>query len=315
MKEKRPEVITVGIVFSDQIMSGFTRLPEWGKEVFGVHSGPFIGGGSAITAVRLEKLGVHCKCVARVGNDAFGGWFHEQLKEYGVDTESLYCDAAARTNITVAITSKTDRSYVSYLGMAEESELKILDEICVNELSHNVNTYRHVHLCGHKHDIGCIRQMKKYGVTLSLDIGWDETERWDGIIELLKWVDVFMPNEFEALRITGSTGIDEALRILQSYTKAVVIKRGASGSIGLKGSQYASAPAFIVDAIDATGAGESFNAGYLYGMLSGFSLSQSLTIGNACGALAVMQPGGLSKLLGINDVYNFIKGEKHETNL
>ncbi len=128
-----------------------------------------------------------------------------------------------------------------------------------------------------------------------MDTNWDPTERWnDGLTEALRHVDVFLPNEQEALAISGAPSLEIALERLNRRIPTVAVKQGAQGATVRQGQASAHDPGFRVGVVDTTGAGDSFNAGFLYGYLHGWSLSDSLALGCACGALSTRGAGGVS---------------------
>jgi sugar/nucleoside kinase (ribokinase family) len=131
------------------------------------------------------------------------------------------------------------------------------------------------------------------GLTTSLDPGFDPEERWGGDLrDVLTQVDVFLPNEVELAAITGLDDRVQALRSLQNGRTAVVAKLGAEGSVTLQNDEPVLVPAFLVNAIDTTGAGDSFNAGFLHSWLEKKPIVEAMRFASACGALSTMHLGG-----------------------
>ena len=130
-------------------------------------------------------------------------------------------------------------------------------------------------------------------MTVSLDTNWDPSGQWslDGFFDHL---DVFLPNESELLAITGRTDMVQAIAQMAARVPVLVVKRGARGAIAVCGGDRLDAPAFPVDTVDATGAGDTFDGGFLAGWLGGESLGRSLLLGAACGALTTTQVGGFN---------------------
>src|SRR5690606_19939561 len=117
-------------------------------------------------------------------------------------------------------------------------------------------------------------EARKRGVTTSLDVGWDDSGNWDyGIAEVLKFTDIFLPNDQEATRIAGMTTVEEALPILTRYAGQVVVKCGAEGAAFMDkdAGEIVRQAGFKTKPVDTTGAGDSFNAGYIYASLQGYS--------------------------------------------
>ena len=133
------------------------------------------------------------------------------------------------------------------------------------------------------------------GLTTSLDTGWDPEERWAGdkLLDLLDLVDIFFPNKVEACAITGAGDAELALRELGQRTMLVVVKQGAEGAMALHDAEIVRSPGFKVDVADTTGAGDSFDAGFLFAhMVQGQPLEDALRFANACGALSATGYGG-----------------------
>jgi sugar/nucleoside kinase (ribokinase family) len=131
------------------------------------------------------------------------------------------------------------------------------------------------------------------GLSISLDTNYDPSERWDGRLrEALRYVDVFMPNQTELLAITGAADLDTALEHMARQTPLVGVKLGAQGAAARRGDQIARAAALPVEVADTTGAGDSFDAGFVYGYLKGWDLQRTLRLACACGSLSTRAAGG-----------------------
>ncbi len=137
------------------------------------------------------------------------------------------------------------------------------------------------------------RLMKQRGLTTSLDTNDDPEDRWaDDLFEVLKFVDVFLPNEREAKKIAGADHLDAAVAALKRLVPVLAIKLGPEGAMvcGKAGSLRASAE--TVEAIDPVGAGDSFDAGFIHAYVRGADLAECLAQGNAAGAFSTTRPGG-----------------------
>jgi len=130
------------------------------------------------------------------------------------------------------------------------------------------------------------------GLTTSLDTNYDPTEKWLGFDELLSTSDVFLPNKTEALSITQSNDVESASRQLASICKLVAIKLGAEGALACKDTEIAQSKSISVNVIDTVGAGDSFDAGFLYGYFNDWPLEKSLRLACICGALSTQKAGG-----------------------
>jgi len=153
------------------------------------------------------------------------------------------------------------------------------------------------------------RAAKEAGLTTSLDSGWDPEGRWEcDFFDVLSYVDFFLPNEVEALHFTGASTVGEAAAELSRYAGTVVVKLAQEGTMAQSSEQVWQAPAFEVKVVDTTGAGDAFNAGFLYArIVEGRSMSDALRFANACGAIAVTTVGGATSTASAAEVDAFIK--------
>jgi sugar/nucleoside kinase (ribokinase family) len=142
-----------------------------------------------------------------------------------------------------------------------------------------------------------IHKLREQGLTLSADIGWNtdvlESPR---LPSLLKEFEFTFPNEPEALAITGEKNVEAAARKLAHWVRVPVIKLGPDGSLALRNGKILRVKSARVRTVDATGAGDAFNGGFLHGFLAGWPLEECLRAGNVCGALATTRPGGSSAI-------------------
>ncbi len=174
-----------------------------------------------------------------------------------------------KTGITVVLQRENWRNMVSYLGTICELTFEDLD------LEYLADS-RHFHLSSFYLQGGLqprvpelFRKLKSAGLTISLDTNDDPVDRWQGgIHDTLPFVDVFLPNEREA------------------------VKLGAGGAIAQRGRETFRSPAIDVTVVDAVGAGDSFNAGFLSQYVRGADLPACLAAGNLAGAFSATRPGG-----------------------
>jgi sugar/nucleoside kinase (ribokinase family) len=241
----------------------------------------------------LAKLGHRVGFISKVGDDAWGDFCKQQLRSLGVDVSRVTSDPALQTGLTVSITSAKDRALVTYLGAITALEQQhVKDE--------DLKSYRHLHVSSFFLQRGLRPGLKqlfgratKLGLSTSLDPGFDPEEQWgDDLVDVLTEVDVFLPNEVELAAITRVRNRVQALRSLQNGRTIVIAKLGAEGSMTLQNGQPVLIPAFAVNAIDTTGAGDSFNAGFLHSWLEKKPVVDAMRFASACGALSTMALGG-----------------------
>lgn len=149
--------------------------------------------------------------------------------------------------------------------------------------------------------------------TVSFDLGWDPTGEWNPQIkELFPYIDVLFMNETEAIHYGRTKTAQEAAREFAKDCDRVVIKLGSSGSFAIENGKEVFLPAYRVKAVDTTGAGDSFNAGFVYGFLTGKALEECLACGNACGALNVTAYGGNTGFPDKEGLKEFMGKKKEE---
>ena len=252
-----------------------------------------VGSSSAIFAHGATRLGLRVAFSGKVGADAFGEFMVERLGRAGIDASAIVVDPAFKTGLTVHLVRGTDRAMLTNMGAIPELRPEEVDGALLE------NT-RHVHLGSyflqkglHEGLAGLLARARAAGATTSLDPGWDPSEKWDsGLREVLRETDVFMPNEAELLAIAGEVSVEEALEAFADVP-TVVVKRGAEGALARGGGESASCLPPAVEIVDTTGAGDSFDAGFLFGRLNGYSLRRALQVGCLCGALSATGPGGV----------------------
>jgi sugar/nucleoside kinase (ribokinase family) len=304
---KKFDVLAIGELNVDLIVTGLKSMPVLGREIIVDGCSLTLGSSTAICACGIAKLGMKTGFHGKVGCDKFGDVVLESLKKYKIDTDSIIIDNQINTGITISLSMAKDRALVTYLGAIEELSF---DDIDLNLIK---NT-RHIHV-GSYFLQNRLREglsklfafAREYGVTTSLDSGWDDTGNWDyGIHEVLKHTDIFLPNEVEALNITKAKNISEAINILSNYAKIVAVKCGPKGVVGKQGDLILEEVTFDFEPVDTTGAGDSFNAGFIYGFLNGFGLEKCMKYGNACGSISVTRVGGASACASLDEVQKLV---------
>jgi len=305
------KTLVIGELNVDMIMSGMSDLPGLGREILAGDVHIVMGSSSAIRSAGLARLG-EADFLGKVGTDYYGDFVVEQLRLLDVGTEHMIHDDTARTGVTVSLTYPDDRMLITYLGCAPLLRLGDIDVSIFGD-------YTHLHVGSYFLQLGLqaglpelFRQAHRAGLTISLDTGYDPYERWGGesLLSLLTLVDVFLPNEEEACAVAGVGDVEAALRELAAYARLVVVKCGSSGAMTLCDGQIVHSPAFDVDAKDTTGAGDSFNAGFLYAyVLRGWPLERSLRFANACGALSTTGFGGTAAQPTLEEALAFLDAQ------
>ncbi len=290
---KKWDVFAYGDVNADIILPGVSRLPEPGSEVIIPEMPTFVGGGAALFAMGAGKLGLKTVFQGEIGEDCYGTMIRETFQKTGVDDALLRTVPGAKTGISLSFTDEHERAFLTFSGTNASVSIERLD-------LERVGQSRHVHVTGYdgpvNHDayLSVLKELKeKTDTTVSFDVGWDVRGVWTRrIYELFPYIDVLFMNETEALHYSGKDSAMAAAMDFAAYVKTAVIKCGRKGSMAMRGSHCCSAGAYTVQAVDTTGAGDSFNAGFVYGFVKGMPTSDCLHVGNACGAMSVTAYGG-----------------------
>ncbi len=213
------------------------------------------------------------------------------MQARGIDTSACIIDAQLQTGFSVILAKPdSDRAILTFPGSISALQRDHIDtEIFARS--------RHLHVGGYfllealQPDLPQLfRQAHDMGLTTSLDTNWDPSDNWD-IPELLDHCDIFLPNQAEVERITRkefSTGLDQ----LSAQIPIVAVKLGAEGGLARQDTQEVHSPIVPVDVVDTVGAGDSFDAGFLYGYLHEYSIEDSLRLACACGSLSTRAAGG-----------------------
>jgi sugar/nucleoside kinase (ribokinase family) len=289
-------VLVVGEINVDLILQGAHALPTPGKEVLVDDVVLTLGSASAICAMGLARLGTPVAFLGKVGTDPWGEFCVDAMRAAGIDVSRVIGDAKIKTGVTVSITSPRDRALVSYLGSIRALRAEDVPERVFHGFDHlHVSSYFLQE--GLRPGIrGLFARAHAAGLTTSLDPGYDPSERWDpDIVATLAETDLFFPNEVELRAIAGRDDVAEALRRLENGRTRVVAKLGAQGCMALEAGEPLAVPAFRTDPVDTTGAGDSFDAGFLHAWLRGMSVLDCLRWGAACGSLSTRGLGGTGR--------------------
>jgi sugar/nucleoside kinase (ribokinase family) len=301
------DIVVIGDINVDLVLAGLPSLPAF-RELKHAKSMKFsLGGASAIFACNIARLGLATGFVGKVGKDFHGDFLIDTLQSAGVDTSHMVRESALPTGVCVVMSFPEDYAMVSYPGIRESFDLHEIDLDYLKRA-------RHFHLSSFylqpALQPGCsklFRHAKSAGLTTSLDPDHDPHEEWNrGIQQLLPDVDLFLPNEVEATRIAKAPELEAAVQVLASFGNTLAIKLGAKGVRVVSGSRSLSVPAFAVQPVDTTGAGDSFNAGFIFQHFQGAPLQKCADWGNACGALSTRALGGTEAFPSASEVEAFL---------
>ncbi|MFI5908861.1 carbohydrate kinase family protein [Dactylosporangium sp. NPDC051541] len=292
------DVLVVGDANPDLVLRGDVR-PRFGQEEQLLDAADLVlGGSAAITAMGCARLGLRTGLLAAVGADVFGAFTRERLEERGVRLLPPAADVdATPTGLSVILSAPGDRAILTLPGTIPALRPEdVTDALIAGS--------RHVHVSSlflqpglHAGLAGVFKRAKALGVTTSLDTNWDPSGRWTGLDEILAVTDVFLPNAAELLAVTGAETTEVAAARLVALGTTVVLKDGARGGRAwwpesATATATATAPGLAVDVVDTTGAGDSFNAGFLAARLDGRTVAESLGWAARAGSLSTRAAGG-----------------------
>lgn len=286
-------VAVIGEVNVDLIASGLTSAPVLGREVLAENLQTVLGGASTIFACGTARLGHPVSFFSRVGNDEYGRFCLDALGKAGISTENISAVPTSKTGVTISLSTRCDRAFVTVLGAISELRYKDLDLQALQGLSHLHMTSFFLQTALRRSIPRILRHARKLGLTTSFDPNSDPMSSWGpDVWEVVDETAILFINQEEALHLTRKKNVREALGQLAERAPCVVVKLGPRGAIAAADGRIVSAPPFKVFPVDTTGAGDSFAAGFVHAFLSGRDLHGCLVEGNACGALSTMQVGG-----------------------
>lgn len=288
------DVTVAGELNLDLILQGLPEDLPPEREVLAEGMTLTLGSSSAILAHNLAVLGTRVGFQSRIGDDPLGKIALERLQAGGVDVSRVrQVEAATKTGLTVILLRSAWRNMLTYPGMISELSLVDLDFDYLTSAPHFHLSSYYLQTGLRPHVSELFRKLKAAGLTISLDTNDDPEDRWEGgLRDALRYVDVFLPNAREARRIAGSDDLEIALGRLAELVPLVVVKVGQQGAIARRGGERFHSPAVAVTSIDAVGAGDSFDAGFLSQYVRGADLTACLAWGNLAGALSTTRPGG-----------------------
>jgi sugar/nucleoside kinase (ribokinase family) len=290
------DVLSLGIYVIDVLGRPIDQFPEKGKLALFDELEIHTGGCANNTAIALTRLGISAGAMGKVGTDAFGDLILQTLIDNGADTAGMQQDPSTSTSFSfVAVASDGERTFYHYIGAN--------GELCEADLDWEViKRVKILHIAGAlvmpRFDgapmANVLREAKVLGITTSLDTAYDATGKWMETLEpCLSYVDMFMPSIVEAQHLTGLSEYREITQFLRDNygIHTIVIKMGENGSYASAPEAEHFAPAYPVDVVDATGAGDAYVAGFLAGTIMNWDLKATAELASAAGAACVTAIG------------------------
>lgn len=288
----RFDLLVAGEINPDLILSGDVE-PAFGQvEKLASAAALVIGSSSVILACGAARLGLKVAFIGLCGDDVLGRFMLEQMQARGVNTDNVIICPEGTTGLSVILNRGVDRAILTHPGLTSALRAEGVDDslLCQARHLHVASYFLQTALQPGLPDL--FRRARAIGLTTSLDPNYDPTERWVGFDDLLSVTNVFLPNAVEACSLTGETSVEGAASRLAEKVETLAIKLGADGALGIDLSQMVRVSSIPVNVVDTVGAGDSFDAGFLYGYLYHWPLAKTLRLATICGALSTRAAGG-----------------------
>ena len=306
-------VLCCGSVVADVLVRPVSE-PGWGKTTWVESIEIGLGGNGANTSYTLARLGTPARLLSAVGLDDFGSTVLARLNEGGVDTRFVERSAALPTATSVVLVHPDGRR--ALLHRPGASRQAFPDGL---QLSDTLTSgYSALHLANifgmpgfQRHAPEVLNRARAQGLFTSMDTAWDPQELWMKTLgPCLPYTDLLFVNEDEAQQLTGSGDPEQAARILRRHGAGrVVVKLGPRGCLVAGPVDEFLAPAFKVDAVDTTGAGDCFAGGFLAARQRGWDYPAAARFANAVGALSVASLGAVTGIRGFEDTAAWMEAQ------
>jgi len=271
----------------DILYSGMSGVPQEGEEIYAKDFSVQLGGGIPATLINVGRLGVPIHIQTFLGQDLFSRFAEDAFEKSGVTPCNLYSGDRMPVNVTSAVITSRDRAFTSYSDPMTVTDLHVKKVLEASQGAAIVLMQEDF--------LSIYPTLKASGSVLVYDTGWREDMSLDGMREVLELADWYTPNEMEAMRITRTGSVQDAAAVLSEFFEHVIIKLGAKGCFVRSKGINSIVPAIPgVHAVDTTGAGDAFLAGFVYGLYHGASPLQCALYGNITGAASVEGLGCLS---------------------
>lgn len=278
----------VGVVSVDMIYTGVPRLPNLGEEVYAEHFSMCLGGGVPATLVNLGRLGIEAKLLTFLGSDPFSAFARREFEAAGAKLVNLYRSDGIPVVVTSAMVCGGDRAFVSW------GNAPAIDDD-TREILFDALRGADVVPMSPRWDLALYRRLKTGGTRLVFDTGWEDDLSVEKYADYLTLADFYLPNRLEAMKITGTDSPERAAEVLEKWLPCPVVKLDGEGCLYRQnGMTRVVPPVPGVEAVDATGAGDAFMAGFIFGMTRGEDVEACVQYGNITGAACVRAVGCLT---------------------
>jgi len=296
------DVLVAGEINPDLILSGDVE-PSFGQVEKLVDSADLtIGSSSAIFSCGAARLGLKTAFIGKCGDDVFGRFMLEAMKKRNVNIENVIIVPGGSTGLSVILNRGVDRAILTHLGLIPALQAEDIPDGLLRQS-------RHLHVASYFLQEalqsglpGLFARAHSFGLTTSLDTNYDPSDKWQGFDDLLSQTNLFLPNEAEACSLARAETAELAADRLSEKVETLAVKMGAEGALGVDKHRKARVAAMPVEVVDTVGAGDSFNAGFIYGYLQGWPIEKSLRAAVICGALSTRAAGGTTAQAELSEV-------------
>lgn len=303
MAQTHFDVLVIGSPCVDLVFSGLPHWPVLGQEMY-VPKFAISVGAVFNTAATLSRLGLRVGLLCEVGNDFLSRYMLEEIERAGISRDLIFVRDYPLRSLSVCLPYEGERGFVSYADPARGNagpagEILSAEQHTGSEaathgfapdllaaLEHVTSTATFLYVYPKMRSV--LEALSQRNTTIFLDAGWSLNTLTNGCLaDLTHYGHYFMPNQAEAALITGQQSPEESVRTLAQMGPTAIVKVGGSGVIACQRDELLHCPALpIAEVVDTTGAGDAFDAGFIYGTLKGYSLFESLRCGTICGSLS-----------------------------
>jgi len=299
------DILVAGEINPDLILAGDVK-PEFNQVEKLVDSAALtIGSSSAIFSCGAARLGLKVAFIGVCGKDVFGRFMLDEMQKRNVDVNNVIV-RDGQTGLSVILSTGTDRAILTHMGLISALRASDIPDALLRQT-------RHLHVASYFLQTNLqpglpdlFRRARELGLTTSLDTNYDPSEQWFGFDELLSVTNVFLPNEKEALSLSGKMDINIAAEKLGLRVDMLAVKLGPDGALGVSASKKVTVTSIPVKVVDTVGAGDSFNAGFLYGYLHNWDLEKALRLACVCGALSTQKAGGTEAQPTLDEAMKYV---------
>jgi sugar/nucleoside kinase (ribokinase family) len=302
------DVLVAGEINPDLILSGDVE-PRFGQvEKLVEKASLTVGSSSVIFACGAARLGLRVAFVGVCGEDLFGRFMLREMQQRQIDVGNVIVRQDGQTGLSVTLDRQQDRAILTFPGLiAALRDSDIPDSVLTQA--------QHLHISSYflqtalQPDLpALLARAHRAGLTTSLDPNYDPSGLWPSLDELFPHTDVLLLNEKEALCLSGESDVDAAAQVLGRKVQVLGIKLGAAGALGMRSDQRVRVPSIPVEVVDTVGAGDSFDAGFVYGFLRDWNLTRCLSLACVCGALSARRPGGTAGQPDLAEALRYVPG-------